>query len=45
MRTVNGIEAPAPGTWFLGTSLAMLGLFAVVEDGLRFTVTGPLFSF
>jgi hypothetical protein len=30
---------------FLGASLALFGLFVVVGDGLRFAITGPLFSF
>ena len=30
---------------FLGASLAMFGLFVAIGDGLRFAITGPLFSF
>jgi putative oxidoreductase len=30
---------------FLGASLALFGLFVAIGDGLRFAVTGPLFSF
>lgn len=34
-----------PNLTFLGASIALFGLFVVVGDGLRFSITGPLFSF
>jgi len=30
---------------FLGASLVMFGAFVALGDGLRFSITGPLFDF
>jgi len=41
----DGADPVLPELAFLGAAIALFGLFVSVGDGLRFAITGPLFSF